>query len=97
MWVPVAQHCNPAVGGQGHGDAHGLSAKDPHPLDCGLASVLCLMMLIHCEEVGLGPIQVCMRTTVPMNMSSHGVSEPACFGAAPAPGERVHNVGIFLN
>ena len=24
------------------------------------------------------------------------VSEPACFGAAPAPGERENNVGIFL-
>ena len=55
-----------------------------------------------------------------MNLDVHGcfkisancfygrVSEPACFGAAPAqgifypepapaPGERVHNVGIFLN
>ena len=27
----VAQYCNPAVGGQGHRDAHGLSAEDPHP------------------------------------------------------------------
>ena len=28
--------------------------------------------------------------------NAHGrVSEPACFEAAPAPGEREHNVGIF--
>ena len=29
--VPVAQYCNPAIGGQGYRDAHGLSAKDPCP------------------------------------------------------------------
>ena len=29
--VPVAQYCNPAIGGQGHWDAHGLSAKDSRP------------------------------------------------------------------
>ena len=31
------------------------------------------MMLTHCEESGLGPIHVCMGTTVPMNTSSSGV------------------------
>ena len=30
-------------------------------------------MLTHCEELGLGPISVCMGTTVPMNTSSSGV------------------------
>ena len=37
--------------------------------DCGLASALCLMMLKYCQESGLGPIHVCMGTTVPMNRS----------------------------
>ena len=41
--------------------------------DCGLASALCLMMLTHCEELGVGPIHVCMGTIVPMNRSSSGV------------------------
>ena len=31
------------------------------------------MMLTHCEESGLGPIHICMGTTVPMNTSSSGV------------------------
>ena len=31
------------------------------------------MMLTHCEESGLGPIHVCMGTTVPMGGSSSGV------------------------
>ena len=41
--------------------------------DCGLASALYLMMLTYCKESGLGPIHVCMRTTVPMNTSSSAV------------------------
>ena len=41
--------------------------------DCGLASALCLLMLTHYEDSGLGPIHVCMGTTVPMNTSSSGV------------------------
>ena len=41
--------------------------------DYGLASTLCLVMLKHCEESGLGPTHVSMGTTVPMNMSSSGV------------------------
>ena len=31
MGLPIAEYCNPAIGGQGHRDAHGLSAIDPRP------------------------------------------------------------------
>ena len=41
--------------------------------DCWLASTLCLMLLTHCEELGLWPIHVSMGTIVPMNTSSSGV------------------------
>ena len=39
---------------------------------------------------------VSTETEVQATTDNQG-SEPACFGATPAPGEREHNVGIFLN
>ena len=55
--VPVAQSCNPDIGGQGHRDAHGLSAKDPPPrLWICVHTTVCLMMLTNCTDPGPGAL-----------------------------------------
>ena len=65
--VPVAQYCNIAIGGHGHWDAQCTwlvgyrSSSETNDVD------------IYCEESGLGPIHVCVGTTVPKNTSSSGV------------------------